>query len=153
MKRIRLTRGPDVFDMRGWPSFKAKADDTMKLPDGREVPKYVFHALESVAPGNDPALRGLAVEVTDEQALEALTQPFPTVFEEVTEEQAESDRYRRTLTRDYFGQWRDPATGVVVDPKAATSPQASLQAAHAQAALTGTGEADAKGGKKATANS
>lgn len=114
MKRIRFTRGADIFDARGYPAFQDKADATVKLDDGREVPKFVFHALESESIRTDRALRGRAVDVTNEQAEELLTLPF-ALFEEVTEDQESRDRYVRTLQRTGFGGYVDPATGLAVD--------------------------------------
>lgn len=125
MKLMRLTRGRDVVDLRGYPNFPTAAED----PEG----KYVFHALESRSPATTADLRGRAVSVTDKQAEEMLTHPTG-LFEEVTEEVEARDRYRSTLTRDMFGVMRDPRTGAAVDT---TDPEAVSQAAVASAA-TGT---------------
>jgi hypothetical protein len=102
MKLMRLTRGRDIIDLRTYPGF----------PDDE---KFVFHALDSKSPRTTPELRGRAVEVSEKHAEEMLTHPVG-VFEEVTAEQAESDRYRASLRRDPFGVWRDPRTGLPVDP-------------------------------------
>lgn len=105
MKLIRLTDGRDIVDMRGYPNFPTLAEDT----EG----KFVFHALNSVSPKTTAEKRGVPVLVSEVRAEELLTHPT-AFFEEVTAEQAEQDRYRRTLTPDMFGNLRDPRTGLVV---------------------------------------
>lgn len=110
MKTIRLVRGTDILDLR-----ERLGGATHRTASGREVPKFVLHALESRSPATDAELRGHPVEVTDAQALELLTFPNLTI-EEVEPGQAHADRYLRTLTRDHFGNLIDPTTGVTIDP-------------------------------------
>lgn len=117
MKTIRLVHGTDALDLRDHPAFRDKADATDTLPDGREVPRFVWHARDANSATIDPALRGRAVQVTDAQALELLTYPGLR-FEEATPEQVAADQWRATLTRDMFGRLVDPATGQLVDPAA-----------------------------------
>lgn len=128
-KTIRLVRGTDIFDARTLPGFDDSADT---LPDGRQVPKYVFHALEG-APGLDPALRGRAVTLVNALADELLTLPGYT-FEEVDPAAAAHDQWRMTLVRDAFGRLLDPATGLVVaDPSAPPPVDPARAAAQAPA--------------------
>ena len=96
-KTMRLTRGADKADMRGYPSFK---DDE----------KFIFYSLEGNGPKEE---RGKAVEVTNDQAEEMLTHPT-LVFEEVTAEQAEADTFRVSLGRDMFGNSVHPKTGQII---------------------------------------
>lgn len=137
MTKFRLTRGADIADMRDYPEFAKTASRTVDLPDGSTAPAYVFHALESTGGGTNPALRGMAVEVPSAAAALQL-QTHPTLlFEEVTAEQAEKDRWLRTLYRNGLGQWVDPANGsVVTDLATAETP------AHFAPATPPTGRED-----------
>lgn len=115
-KTVRLLSGTDTLDLRG--QF-GDAVDT--LPAGREVPRFVFHALDARSTNVDLALRGRPVEVEDAVAEELLTLPGLVFDEGADAETTTAQAYRLTLTRDPLGRLFDPALGEVV-PEDTTRP-------------------------------
>lgn len=85
-KQYRLRSGTaDIADVRDYPAFREHRDATDTLPNGRQVPRFVFHALDGYS--DELELRGRAVTVNKAQEEELLTSPG-LLFEEVAEDQS-----------------------------------------------------------------